>query len=172
MENKISTSIQYQMTNVKLFDEIFANWRSFNEKLQAGPNIMRKWLCDEWNNIKEILKQRDDLIVKDIGKEVTVNDFDITFNKSDSGVSIFFFKFPEYEYNDAASKYVALALTPAIPRYFTLEYSESFLTKERQFVFGEFKVDENTRTKKHLNYGTVDNDRLTFFAGLVLNKVG
>ncbi len=172
MENKISTSIQYQMTNVKLFDEIFTNWRSFNEKLQAGPNIMRKWLCDEWNNIKEILKQRDDLIVKDINKEVTANDFDITFNKSDSGVSIFFFKFPEYEYNDAASKYVALALTPAMPRYFTLEYSESFLTKERQFVFGEFKVDENTRTKKHLNYGTVDNDRLTFFAGLVLNKVG
>lgn len=171
MENKISTSIQYQMTNVKLFDEIFTNWRSFNEKLQAGPNIMRKWLCDEWNNIKEILKQRDDLIVKDINKEVTANDFDITFNKSDSGVSIFFFKFPEYEYNDAASKYVALALTPAMPRYFTLEYSESFLTKERQFVFGEFKVDENTRTKKHLNYGTVDNDRLTFFAGLVLNKV-
>ena len=172
MENKISTSIQYQMTNVKLFDEIFTNWRSFNEKLQAGPNIMRKWLCDEWNNIKEILKQRDDLIVKDINKEVTANDFDITFNNSDSGVSIFFFKFPEYEYNDAASKYVALALTPAMPRYFTLEYSESFLTKERQFVFGEFKVDENTRTKKHLNYGTVDNDRLTFFAGLVLNKVG
>ena len=172
MENKISTSIQYQMTNVKLFDEIFANWRSFNEKLQAGPNIMRKQLCDEWNNIKKILKQRDDLIVKDIGKEVTVNDFDITFNKSDSGVSIFFFKFPEYEYNDAASKYVALALTPAMPRYFTLEYSESFLTKERQFVFGEFKVDENTRTKKHINYGVVDNDRITFFAGLVLNKVG
>ena len=172
MENKISTSIQYQMTNVKLFDEIFANWRSFNEKLQAGPNIMRKWLCDEWNNIKEILKQRDDLIVKDINKEVTENDFDITFNKSDSGVNIFFFKFPEYEYNDAASKYVALALTPTMPRYFTLEYSESFLTKERQFVFGEFKIDENTRTRKHINYGTVDNDRLTFFAGLVLNKVG
>ena len=99
-------------------------------------------------------------------------DFDITFNKSDSGVSIFFFKFPEYEYNDAASKYVALALTPTMPRYFTLEYSESFLTKERQFVFGEFKIDENTRTRKHINYGTVDNDRLTFFAGLVLNKVG
>ena len=172
MENKISTSIQYQITNVKLFDEIFANWRSFNEKLQAGPSIMRKWLCDEWNNIKEILKQRDDLIVKDIGKEVTANDFDITYNKSDSGVSIFFFTFPEYEYNDAASKYVALALTPAMPRYFTLEYSESFLTKERQFVFGEFKVDENTRTKKHINYGVVDNDRISFFAGLVLNKVG
>lgn len=172
MENKISTSIQYQMTNVKLFDEIFANWRNFNEKLQAGPNIMKKWLCDEWSNIKEILKQRDDLIVKDINKEVTVDDFDITFNKSDSGISIFFFKFPEYEYNDAASKYVALALTPAMPRYFTLEYSEHFLTKEKQFVFGEFKVDENTRTKKHINYGVVNNDRLTFFAGLVVNKVG
>ena len=172
MENKISTSIQYQFTNAKLFNEIFANWKNLNEKLNAGPNVMREWLYNEWNNLKEILAQREDLIVKDIGKKVTVDDFDITFNKSDSGVSIFFFKFPEYEYNDAASKYVALALTPTMPRYFTLEYSESFLTKERQFVFGEFKIDENTRTRKHINYGTVDNDRLTFFAGLVLNKVG
>ena len=33
MENKISTSIQYQFTNAKLFNEIFANWKNFNEKL-------------------------------------------------------------------------------------------------------------------------------------------
>ena len=55
MENKISTSIQYQFTNAKLFNEIFANWKNFNEKLNAGPNVMREWLYNEWNNLKEIL---------------------------------------------------------------------------------------------------------------------
>ena len=64
MENKISTSIQYQFTNAKLFNEIFANWKNFNEKLNAGPNVMREWLYNEWNNLKEILAQREDLIVK------------------------------------------------------------------------------------------------------------
>ena len=34
MENKITTSIQYQLSNGKLFQEVFGNWRKFNEELK------------------------------------------------------------------------------------------------------------------------------------------
>ena len=49
MENKITTSIQYQLSNGKLFQEVFGNWRKFNEELKKGPENMRQWLFDKWN---------------------------------------------------------------------------------------------------------------------------
>ena len=33
MNDKIKTTIQYQLTNVKLFNEVFGNWKSFNNDL-------------------------------------------------------------------------------------------------------------------------------------------
>lgn len=57
MENKISTSIQYQLTNVKLFNEVFYNWEVFNEQLNKGPEQMKRYLLEEWNHLKEGLKK-------------------------------------------------------------------------------------------------------------------
>ena len=58
-DRKISTSVQYQISNVKLFYEVFGNWKSFNEKLNSGPNGMKKYLFEMWNTLKEELRSND-----------------------------------------------------------------------------------------------------------------
>lgn len=166
MAEKISTSIQYQFSNSTLFYEIFGNWLNFNEHLNKGPETMKKFLLDKWNETKDRIKDNENLIIKDLDKIITEDDFNITFNKTKKGTFVYFFTFPDYEYRDAASKYLALALTPKMPRYFTLEYSESFLTKEPCFVIGEFYLEDNKRL--HKNYGEIDNSRLSYFAGYIL----
>lgn len=171
MKNQINTSIQYQLSNGKLFQEVFGNWRKFNEELKKGPENVRQWLFDKWNEVKEELKDKPDIILKDLEREVTKEDFGISFQQTKQGTNIFFFIFPDYEYTDAASKCVALVLAPKMPRYITLEYSQSFVTKQKQYVVGEFVLDEKTHQKTHLNYGTVDNDRVSYFAGYVLDKI-
>jgi hypothetical protein len=81
MENKISTSIQYLYTNVKLFNEVFYNWPKFNEQLKLGPENMKEYFLKEWNELKERLKKDEKIEVKDLDKIVTKDSFDITFIK-------------------------------------------------------------------------------------------
>jgi len=171
MENKITTSIQYQLSNGKLFQEIFGNWRKFNEELKKGPENMRQWLFDKWYEVKEELKDRPDLILRDLDRKVTKEEFGISFAQTKKGTNVFFFIFPDYEYTDAASKYVALALTPRKPRYITLEYTKRYGTTEKQFVMGEFVFNEEINKKMHKNYGNVDNDRIGYFARSVLDMI-
>ena len=166
MEQKISTSVQYQFTNNILFDEIFKGWENFKKHLDAGPDDMKKYLFQRWNESNEMLKKNERLELKDVDKKVSVDDFNITFNKTQNGSSVFFFIFPDYAYRDAASKCVALAFTKNGPKYFTLEYSEHVSNHEPCWVIGEFYIDNGQ--KQHKNYGTVDNDRITYFAGKVL----
>lgn len=161
MNNKISTSIQYQLSNVVLFNEIFGNWLTFRQILEAGPERVRKFLLDKWNEVREKLKDDDNLIIKDMNKKVTIDDFDATLTKTEEGFNVFIFTFPDYEYKDAASKYSALILNPEFPRYFTLEYSENFLTKEECYVVGEFCIEKNRI--QHKNYGTLNNCELSSF---------
>ena len=164
---KISTSIQYQLTNVKMFKEIFENWKNYYSILLQGPNVMKMHLLQEWNDLKENLKNDERIFLKDLNKNVTINDFDITLHKTENGTNIFFFTFPDYEYRDAASKYVALALTKNMPRYFTLEYSEKIMTHELCWHIGEFLITPEGQ-KRHNNYGSIDNNQLSSFIGYVL----
>lgn len=166
MDNKISTSVQYQFTNVYLFDTVFKRWGNFNQDLTKGQKYMRDYLCQEWNTLRDTLLKNDNIVLKDANKEVSPLDFDITINYTSSGKIVFFFNFPDYEFNDAASKFVALALMNDMPRYFTLEYSEDPRTHERKYVVGEFLVEDGK--KKHINYGIVDNERMSYFAGFVM----
>lgn len=168
-DNKISTSIQYQISNVVLFDSVFGNWRDFNENLNKGPEEMKKYLLEMWGSLKDRLKNNNNLIIKDFDKVVNVSDFDVTYNKTKNGTSVFFITFPDYDYTDGASKYVALALTPRMPRYFTLEYSEHAIDHSPCWVIGEFVIEESKR--RHMNYGTIDNMRLTWFSGYILGKL-
>lgn len=168
MNNKISTSIQYQISNVVLFDSIYSDWKNFNEILNNGPGAMKKYLFDMWNKLKDDLKNDEKLIIKDLDKEVSLSDFDVTFNKTKNGTPIFFITFPDYDYKDGASKYVALALVHGMPRYFTLEYSEHIADNSPCWVVGEFVLDLDIKDIKHINYTTVDNMRLTWFAGFIM----
>ena len=40
-EGKISTSIQYQLSNVGMYYDVFTKWDSFNAILEKGPNEMK-----------------------------------------------------------------------------------------------------------------------------------
>ena len=171
---KISTSIQYQLTNVKIFDDVFLDSKHFNDLINQGPKAMKKYFLQEWNELKQKLANDEKLIIKDLNKNVTIDDFDATHSKTKNGTDVFFYSFPDYEYLDATSKYVALALTKNFPRYFTLEYSKSHsfdnstqkIVEKPSWVVGEFFID-NSR-KAHKNYGQIDNDRLSYFAGFIL----
>lgn len=169
MENKIKTSIQYQISHVKLFDEVFRNGQNFGAELQKGPAVMKEYLLNMWNNLKIELKDNDKFEFNDIDKEVTINEFNITFNKTKNGTSIFFITLPDYEYKDAAAKYIALALTNNGPRYFTLEYSEHVMDHTPCWVVGEWVINDGK--KVHLNRGSVDNMRLSYFAGRVVGML-
>lgn len=169
MNEKIKTSIQYQLTNVRMFKNIFQNWEEFNKVLSSGPDNMKAYLYNQWNDVRNKLKDNDKISLNDVNKVVTINDFDVTFNKTKNGTPVFFMTFPDYEYVDAASKYIALALTKEMPRFFTLEYSEKFATKEKCWVIGEFCIKDGK--VRHMNYGETDNMRLSWFAGYILGKL-
>ena len=166
MNNKISTSVQYQFTNVYLFDLVFKRWATFNKDLTKGPKYIKNNFCLEWDRLKTVLLNKQNVEIKDKDKIVGPNDFDVTINHTNGGKIVFFFKFPKYDYFDAASKYVALALMRDNPRYFTFEYTKSVTTQEKQFVIGEFYMDNNQ--KKHRNYGATKNDGIDFFADFVI----
>ena len=113
------------------------------------------------------MKQKNtEIEIQDLDKIVTADDFNVTYNKTVNGTSVFFFTFPDYDYRDAASKYVALALTKQRPRYFTLEYADDFITHEPYWVVGEFVIEGNG--KAHRNLAHADNQRLTWFAGHII----
>lgn len=170
MNNKqIITSIQYQLSNNVLFDQVYKNWNNFYEKLLKGPEEMKQFLFDLWNKLKVDFKNNNEIIVRDIDKDVNLNDFNVIFSKTKNGTAVFFITFPDYEYQDAASKYVALALTPDMPRYFTLEYSKSVLNSTTCWFICEFAIIDNY--KQHLNYGSSDNMRFSWFSGYILGKL-
>ncbi len=164
--DKISTSIQYQLTNVKLFNDIFGNFPMFDQILKSGTDNVKQYLFDQWNEVKKIVANNDNIEIKDIDKEVTLDDFNVTFNRTQNGSAVFFFTFPDYDYHDVASKYVALAITPKGLRYLTYEYSENFMTKETQWFIGEFYISDGKIS--HKNYGKGEDDRLSWFAGFVI----
>lgn len=164
--DKISTSIQYQLTNVKLINDIFGNFAEFDKVLKAGPNAMKQYLFDQWMDIKALVQNNENVEIKDFDKEVAIDDFDVTFNRTQNGSAIFFFTFPDYEYFDAASKYVALAITKEGIKYFTYEYSKHFDTNQPCWVIGEFYIQDGKIN--HKNYGTHDEKNLSWFAGFVV----
>lgn len=162
--NKISTSIQYQLTNIKLPNDVFANFEDFDELLKSGPDSIKLYLLNQWNAIKDIMSYREDIEMKDIDKEISIDDFEVTFNKTKNGSPIFFITFPDYEYNDGASKYVAIAITRQGVKYYTYEYSQK-ITGGTNFVIGEFYIKDGKFA--HNNYGTSEDERMSWFAGFI-----
>lgn len=175
MDKKHSTSIQYQLTNRVLFDNIFLHWDEFNNSLVKGPVYMKTYFVDEWNKLKDFLitKNIEDVEIKDIDRVVSEDDFDAQLVTTKKNFPVFFFSFPDYEdyidydsnFIDPVSKYVALALTDNLPRYFTLEYSKDYMSGEARYVIGEFYIDGNELA--HRNFGSIENKSLEDFAVLV-----
>ena len=157
---KKQTSRAYIMSQRKLRNEIYSKWNDFYRILNQGPQEMKKYLCDLWNSIGiEEINPEFELI--DFERVVTENDFNVTMNIL-NGINVFYFILPDSDFEQAQAKCVALALTPKIPRYFTMEYSSDFMTGELIFVMGEWSIEENNFI--HKNYVVIPNGTIANFA--------
>lgn len=156
MNGKIQTSIQYQLTNNKIFEDVFAKWNVFSSWINQGPTKMKEFLFNEWYETKRLLTLNPNLIVKDFNRQVSIVEFDIKYIPTTTGIPVFYLIFPDYKEGDGASKIVGLALCEKRPRYFTLESAIRYENNSLTYVVGEFYVDYQTRSKKHNNYGFVD----------------
>ena len=165
-EKKKLTSVQYRFSVSRLVFNIFYDWENFDAALSAGPNKFKEYLVDEWNKLKAELIADPELELRDGAREVSVDDFDITINKTKKERPVFFITLPDYDYRDATGKYIALALLDKAPRYFILEYSEDMETHEPAWVIGELRVKDKQVLHKAID--VADNMRITWFAGFIL----
>lgn len=172
MDGKKETSIAYYISHIWLRGEVFNNWAEFNSDLSKGPKVMQEKLVNAWNNIRDKLVANEQVIVKDRDRIVTPKDFKISFGKTESGCSIFYISFPDSEVYRAEAKCVAIAFTPKMPKYFTMEYAYNevmikFITEQKQeqvpetmldknkFIVGEWYINFETKAFEHRNYGEV-----------------
>ena len=169
--NKISKSIQFQLTNVAFLEYVFKNTDEFKTLLEQGPDSVKEYLFNEWNRIKSELEKDDRIIVKDKDKEITNDSFDITANTLDNGVTIYYFIFPDYEFADPASKCVAVILTDTDPRFINMEYQMSSFGVKRYFTFGEFKANEDRTNFVYENYGELPDESIEQFAHQVVKLI-
>lgn len=163
----ISTSRAYIASQIKLRNEVFNNWTTFFKALSGGPNVMKQYLSNMWNSITD-KDVKDGTPINDLDRHIDENDFDITFNVF-NGIRVFFIIFPNPTSIQAQAKCVAVAFTPNMPRYFTMEIGLHYLTNETYYVFGEWKIENNYY--KHLNHGPLNHDTIESFASSVCNLI-
>ena len=169
--NKISKSIQFQLTNVAFLEYVFKNTDEIKSLLEQGPDSFKEYLLSEWNRIKDALSQDDRILVKDLDKDITKDSFDITVNTTDNGTTIYYFIFPDYEFADPASKCVAVILTDTDPRFINMEYQMSSFGVKRYFTFGEFKANEDRTNFVYENYGELPDESIEQFAHQVVKLI-
>lgn len=180
---KKGTSIQYQLSNVYLFNFIYGQWGEFMKIFHEGPEAMKEFLFNKWNELKEKLTSKEDFEIWDKEKLVKKDDFEMALRKTSKGINVFYINFP-YTEAAAASVCVAIVMTPNMPRYFTMEYSNTMadlveqlgedrviemygrdVYEERknkaEYVLGEFVLTNEGRI--HKNRGYIPNKTVSNF---------
>ena len=148
--NKVKTSIHYQLAHVKLRAEVFEKWKEFTVKIKEGPQNFNKYLVALWNEVKEILKDNEQLDVMDINREVTEKDFTASFLKDKD---IFYIIMPKVNgYAEAQSIFICFGKEKI--RYFTVELCKNKMQGIDYWVLGEWLINNNQYI--HNNYGKVD----------------
>lgn len=155
------------MSHIILRNEIYNNWGNFNNHLNAGLGDMKKYLCDLWNGITE-KNIAEGFVLSDKNRIVTEDDFNVTMNKA-GNIKIFYLILPEPDSIQAQAKCVALALTPKLPRYFTMEIEEHYFNKTSYYLFGEWIIENGNFV--HRNYGKIPNGTIDNFSYHVTQKL-
>lgn len=168
--NDYYTSIQYQLTNNKIFDDVFAHADEFSKILFAGPESLKKYLVEQWESIRTDFKNKNFQNVVDIDRPVTESDFVVTGYKISEDIRSYIMAFPVSSRPDASCEVIALTVVKGRPRYFTIEASEHAMNQARCYVIGEWYVDENGR-KAHRNYGTVEKINMEEFMRFIEKQV-
>lgn len=166
---KRRTSIHYFIAHMKIRNLIFENWTKFNQLLNKGPEALKQYFCELWNELKEDFKNRDDLEIIDMDKTVNPEDFEISYSVLNNEINAFTFVMPKLLSDYAQAECVSLVLTPKIPRYFTFELSEN-LNREKCYVIGEWQIDFENNDYKHKSYGSIDEPSIGRFLGRI-NKI-
>ena len=162
MDNE--TSRAYIASHIKLRNEVFGNWQAFNKALCSGLDVMKKYLSDMWNSITE-KDTMNGFRINDLNRSISESDFNVTHNVL-NGINVFYIIFPEPTIIQAQAKCVAVALTPNLPRYFTMEISSNYFTKEPYYILGEWQIENGCF--KHVNYGPLNHNTIESFASGIL----
>ena len=149
----------YYLTHILLRNIIFYDFKVFNEKLNKGREVMKKYLLELWNNIDES-KFEPGTVIIDKERVLIESNFDITFNEID-GIKIFFIIFPETSSYSTQAKAVAIALCKDFPRYITMEgWTKEEI--EQKYTLGEWEIYKGVF--KHNNYGKMPRNTVECFA--------
>lgn len=163
---KRRTSIHYFMAHMEIRNLIFENWKSFSNLLNEGPEALKQHFCKLWSKLQEEFKNRYDLEIIDMCKEVTPEEFEISYSVLSKNINAFTFVMPKPLTDYGQAECVSLVLGSKIPRYFTFELSEK-TNEEKCYVIGEWQIDFENNDYKHKNYGSIDEPSIGRFLGKV-----
>lgn len=166
--NGKKTSILYHLSNRKLEADIIFNFGEIISIFNRGPEFVKEYLLDSWNDVKTQLLEYSDIKILDADRIISKDDFNVTFLSTEKEEPIYFVQFPDSSNNIAESKCVAFALTAKCPRMFTMEYYTSFETGESGFVIGEWEFDYVNVEFIHNNYGKLRNKTIEHFVSRVV----
>lgn len=152
MRRKIS--INYLLGHMEIRNLVFEEWPKFNELLSQGPDALKEYFCSLWNKRKEEYKERYDLDVIDIDREIKNSNFGISYSELDKGLKAFNFTMPENLNDYGQALCISIVLTSKIPRYFTLEYTKNSNGQDC-YVVGEWQIDFENDDYMHKNYGAI-----------------
>ena len=163
---KRRTSIHYFIAHMKIRNLVFEDWPKLNQLLNQGPEALKQYFCELWSKVKEEFKYRDDLEIIDMDKEVSMEEFEITYSVLSNNINAFAFVMPKPLTDYGQAECVSLVLGSKIPRYFTFELSEK-VNAEKCYVIGEWQIDFENNDYKHRNYGAIDEPNIGRFLGRV-----
>lgn len=154
---KIKTSIHYYMAHKKIRNFIFEECEKVNELLVKGPEEIKKYFCILWNEMKEEFRDRDDLEITDFNKEITPEDFKVSYSILNDNIRVFNFIMPKpvTQYNQVEC--ISLVFTQKIPRVFTLELGNDY------YIIGEWKIDFEENDYVRISHGTINSNKIPDF---------
>ena len=174
----METSKAYFMSHILLRNKIFFEAKEFNEYLGKGPQVMKQYLLNLWNNIDQ-KDFKKDVIIKDINRPISIDDFDITLRQLE-GKNIFFFIMPDPICYQTEAKAIAFIIDQVSGiRYITMEVWSSNEEENMkkiigesytpQYTIGEWKLEENQF--KHLNLGKIPRNTVECFVSFILENL-
>ena len=166
-EKNNKTSILYNIGNYKLEYDVIHDYGKMCGIFNNGPEAVKEYLVDIWNETRENLMKQNDVKVLDVERVVSKDDFDVTFNMSTKKEPVFFITLPNYNNWLSESLCIAFAITENKPRFFTMEHHQSG-NNEEEFVLGEIEFRYLTNDFQHNNYGTLERKTVSNFATRVL----
>lgn len=162
---KRKVSIHYFLAHMDIRNLVFEDYDKFNQLLNDGPDALKEYFYLLWNNKRKDFQDRYDLDVIDYDKEISKDDFGISYSILDNGQKVFNFLMPKPLTDYGQAIYISIVITSRIPRFFTLEFTNKNGTSA--YLVGEWQIDFDNNDYMHKNYGTIDEPEIGKFLGKI-----